>query len=58
MMDTVTSGEVLIADCIGLYLVRVGTQQEVIPVQAGAISLVRGEQIICRTPRGIEMGEV
>ena len=58
MMDTVTSGEVLIADCIGLYLVRVGTQQEVIPVQAGAISLVRGEQIICRTSRGIEMGEV
>ena len=58
MMDAVTSKVVLEADCIGLYLVRVGTQQEVIPVQAGTISLERGEQIICRTPRGIEMGEV
>lgn len=58
MMDAVTIEEVPEADCFGLYLVRVGSQQEVIPVQAGAISLERGEQIICRTPRGIEMGEV
>ena len=58
MMDAVKSKEVVVADRTGLYLVRVGTQREVIPVQAGAISLSRGEHIICRTPRGIEMGEV
>ena len=42
----------------GLYLVRVGYQQDVIPVQAGLVSLSRGDQIICRTSRGIEMGTV
>ncbi len=42
----------------GLYLVRVGYQQDVIPVQAGLVSLARGDQIICRTSRGIEMGTV
>ena len=57
-MDVLTSEKMLVADCSGLYLVRVGYQQEVIPVQAGAIFLARGEQIICRTPRGLEMGEV
>ena len=58
MMDAVKSKEVVVADRTGLYLVRFGTQREVIQVQAGAISLSRGEHIICRTPRGIEMGEV
>ena len=42
----------------GLYLVRVGYQQNVIPVQAGLVSLSRDDQIICRTTRGIEMGTV
>ena len=42
----------------GLYLVRVGYQKDVIPVQAGLVSLTRGDQIICRTSRGIEMGTV
>lgn len=57
-MNAVVSEEVQAADCTGLYLVRVGYQQEVIPVQAGTIALKRGEQILCRTTRGIEMGEV
>ena len=57
-MDELTIDEVQNTDSVGLYLVRVGYQQEIIPVQAGAHSLARGEQIICRTPRGIEMGEV
>ena len=58
MMDIAASEVVQSARCTGLYLVRVGYQQEVIPVLAGTISLTRGDQIICRTPRGIEMGEV
>ena len=58
MMDIATSEVVQSARCTGLYLVRVGYQQEVIPVLAGTISLTRGDQIICRTPRGIEMGQV
>jgi len=57
-MNTVVSEVVQAADCTGRYLVRVGYQQEVIPVQAGIISLTRGERILCRTTRGIEMGEV
>ena len=57
-MDALAIDEVQNSDSVGLYLVRVGYQQEIIPVQAGAHSLDRGEQIICRTPRGIEMGEV
>lgn len=42
----------------GLYLVRVGYQQDVIPMQAGLVALTRGDQVICRTSRGIEMGTV
>ena len=57
-MNAVVSEEVQAADCTGLYLVRIGYQQEVIPVQAGITALTRGEQILCRTARGIEMGEV
>ena len=57
-MDALTFDQVHGSDCTGLYLVRVGYQQEIIPLLAGAHSLARGEQIICRTPRGIEMGEV
>jgi len=45
-------------ECTGLYMVRVGYQQDVIPVQAGLVLLTRGDQIICRTSRGIEMGTV
>ena len=57
-MNSSVSEVVPAADCTGLYLVRVGYQQEVIPVQAGITALTRGEQILCRTTRGIEMGEV
>lgn len=42
----------------GLYLVRVGFQQHILPVQTGAVALTRGERILCRTARGVEMGEV
>jgi len=58
MMDVETIDEVQEADCIGLYLVRVGYQKEIVPVHAGATVLKRGEQILFRTQRGIEMGEV
>jgi len=59
MTNVVTSIDVQMQnECTGLYLVRVGYQQDVIPVQAGLVSLIRGDQIICRTPRGIEMGTV
>ncbi len=58
MMDTVITEPVQQFECTGLYLVRVGYQQEVIPIQAGVVQLDRGERIICRTARGIEMGEV
>ncbi len=57
-MSALVSKNVQTGDCEGLYLVRVGYQQEVIPVHAGVIALTRGEKIICRTARGIEMGEV
>ncbi len=57
-MDSVAQDLVQETECTGLYLVRVGLQQDVIPVQAGAVLLTRGEQIICRTSRGVEMGEV
>ncbi len=46
------------ASCTGLYLVRVGYQHEITSVHTGAISLNRGDQIIFRTPRGVEMGQV
>ena len=42
----------------GLYLVRVGYQQDMVPMQAGLAALTRGDQVICRTSRGIEMGTV
>ena len=58
MMDSVAQREPHETGCEGLYLVRVGFQQTVIPVQAGAVGLARGEQIVCRTERGVEMGEV
>ena len=60
MIDELTIGDVQNSDSdsVGLYLVRIGFQQEIVPVQAGAHTLARGDQIICRTPRGVEMGEV
>jgi len=58
MMDSVAQPELHETECTGLYLVRVGFQQDVIPVQAGAVALARGDQIICRTARGVEMGEI
>lgn len=41
----------------GIYWVRLG-YGEVIPIRAGVTKLHRGEQVICRTQRGIEMGEI
>ena len=58
MTDAVAQQDSCTTECTGLYLVRVGFQQDVLPVQAGGVSLERGDQIICRTSRGIEMGEV
>ena len=59
MMDAITNTETQNpAECTGLHLVRVGYQQDVIPVQAGLVPLSRGDRIICRTSRGIEMGTV
>ncbi len=57
-MDSIAEIELQETECTGLYLVRVGIQRDVIPVQAGTVLLSRGEQIICRTSRGIEMGLV
>jgi hypothetical protein len=59
MMDAVAHNESHNEnECTGLYLVRVGYQQDVIPVQAGLVPLMRADKIIIRTPRGIEMGTV
>jgi len=58
MMETVTTEQRQESECTGLYLVRIGYQKEMIPIQTGTVQLERGEQIICRTARGIEMGEV
>ena len=46
------------ADCTGFYLVRFGYQREIIPIQSGAMILARGDEIVCRTYRGVEVGEV
>jgi len=43
---------------VGLVLVRFGYQRDVVPIHSGMVTLHRGEEVICRTPRGIEMGEV
>ena len=45
-------------DCFGLYLVRVGARPDLVAIQSGSWKLQRGEQIVCRTARGIEMGQV
>ncbi len=42
----------------GLYLVRFGYQGDVVSIQTGVVSLTRGDEIVCRTSRGIEMGVV
>jgi cell fate regulator YaaT (PSP1 superfamily) len=42
----------------GLYLVKFGFQGEIIPVRCPLVALSRGDEVVCRTRRGIEMGEV
>lgn len=42
----------------GFYLIRFGYQRDIIPIQSGAVELHRGQEVICRTYRGIEVGEV
>ena len=42
----------------GLYLARFGYQRDVVPIQTGMVQLSRGDEIVCRTSRGIEMGVV
>ena len=42
----------------GFYLIRFGFQRDIIPIQSGTVELSRGEEVVCRTYRGIEIGEV
>jgi len=42
----------------GFYLIRFGYQRNIIPIQSGAVELFRGEEVVCRTFRGIEIVEV
>ena len=58
MIEEIDQTETHNADGTGLYLVRVGSRQDIIPIHAGAAVLARGEQVLCRTSRGVEMGEV
>jgi hypothetical protein len=43
---------------VGLYFVRVGFLRDIVAIQSGAVSLERDDSIICRTARGLEMGQV
>lgn len=40
------------------YLVRVGSGGEAVAVHAGTKDLARGERVVCRTSRGLEIGTV
>lgn len=40
------------------YLVRAGKQPSIYEIFPGNIELERGEEIVCRTPRGVEIAEV
>ena len=42
----------------GLYLVRFGYQRDVVSIHSGTVFLRRGDAVVCRTSRGIELGEV
>jgi cell fate regulator YaaT (PSP1 superfamily) len=43
---------------IAIYLVRMGLSGEAIPIHASAAELHRGDRVVCRTPRGLEIGTV
>ncbi len=61
MSDTVTTDPAsrnIDREHTGLYLVRFGYQRDVVPIQTGLVPLTRGDEIVCRTSRGIEMGAV
>lgn len=45
-------------DVHGRYFVRVGAQQQILPMRTSLSQLARGDAVICRTDRGLEMGEV
>jgi cell fate regulator YaaT (PSP1 superfamily) len=50
--------DVSIETSYGIYLIRVGTGSETITIPANALDLVRGDRVICRTGRGLEIGTV
>jgi cell fate regulator YaaT (PSP1 superfamily) len=46
------------SESLGLFLVRFGFQCDIVPIHAAMVPLQRGDAVVCRTHRGIEMGEV
>lgn len=58
MSDILTAAPMEASQATGLYLVRVGYQQEIVPMSAGAASLERGDRVLCRTNRGVEIADV
>jgi cell fate regulator YaaT (PSP1 superfamily) len=46
------------SESVGFYLVRFGTQRDIVPIHSGITSLSRGDEVVCRTHRGVEIGEV
>lgn len=54
--DTLHGEEAL--DVRARYFVRIGFQQQIVPMHSSLNQLGRGDAVICRTERGLEMGEV
>jgi len=46
------------SETTGLHWVRLGTRGECRPVASGWVALHRGDRIVCRTDRGLELGQV
>lgn len=58
MIETTVDENQASEELTGFYMARFGVQGNVVSIQAGNIALERGDEIICRTHRGIELGEV
>jgi cell fate regulator YaaT (PSP1 superfamily) len=58
MTNSTLESEVQETERTGFYLVRVGSQRDIVPIHVGTVVLERGEDVICRTARGVEMGYV
>lgn len=43
---------------IAIYLVRTGLSGQAMPIHSVALELHRGDRVVCRTPRGLEIGTV